>query len=111
LLTNEEDKGRTLIILIRGLATWQIAYLEFFLPPFNTLNYAVKYHVSYKTYRLVYNYRTAKSLLVGKVTCNNPIWKHREMSVEHFASLYLKKLQAGHTAVTQNHCFSFATHG
>jgi len=36
-------------------------------PPFNTLNYTVKYRVSYQTFRLVYNYGTTKSLLVGVV--------------------------------------------
>jgi hypothetical protein len=71
-----------------------------------------KFRVSYQTYRLVCSYGTPKSLLVGTVTCNSPIWKHSEMYVEHFTSLYLKKLQACHTALTQNPCFSsFATHG
>jgi len=42
-------------------------YLFIYPPKFNTLNYTVKYRVSYQTYRLVYNYGTTKKLLVGMV--------------------------------------------
>jgi hypothetical protein len=63
-------KDELLVILIHDLAIWQIVYLYLFIyppPPFSTLNYTVKYHVSYHTYRLVYDHGTTKSLLVGMI--------------------------------------------